>query len=353
MTSSVGDNVVHKRGFTLTDLVVVLIIVFIAVALFIPSIQESRGTARRAQCNNNLKQLGLAFHNYHDTFKVFPPGGMAYQAAAWPYNLLPFIEQDPIFQRLAFYQGGGAPGTTVQMTSNGGNTQSVDNLTVLRGFKPSLFYCPSSPMEPVDSRGVCLPSYVGISGAAHATPPAIVSGLSLYRSVTGDYGITSSGGILVPNRPTRINEITDGLSATLLLGEQSNWVKDPVTSIQYDGRSSAGTAGRAQGLMCGPLLQGYPRSPQETVTPTWTGANQTWNLTATAFPINDFVYNPAQADGKFIDGGPNKAVQSAHHGSGAFFLISDGSARFVSSSLDMTVYKNQSCKSDRRYQGGF
>lgn len=351
-----SQSVRIRRGFTLIELLVVIAIIAILVALLLPAIQQAREAARRAQCSNNMKQLGLAFHTYHDSNKCFPPGGLASQASAWPYHILSNIEQDPLFQRLAFYPGGGVPGSATTWTANNGQLQSaiivppgapaVTNLAAVNGFKPGLYFCPSSPMEPVDSRGVCLPCYVGISGAADATPPTAVAGVATYSSVTGTYGCASSGGILVPNQVTRIGGITDGVSSTFLLGEQSNWVKEPATGNQYDGRSSAGTAGNPQGFMCGPVLTTYPRSPQDVATPVWTGANQTWNLTTIAFPINDFTYDNTQANGKNIDGGPNKAIQSAHP-AGAFFLVADGSVRFMNSGANMVIFKNCCCKSER------
>lgn len=361
-----SQSVRIRRGFTLIELLVVIAIIAILVALLLPAIQQAREAARRAQCGNNLKQLGLAFHTYHDSNKCFPPGGLASQASAWSYHIMPNIEQDPLFQRLAFWQGGGVPGGAppAGVTANNGSLQSailtppgapnpVTNLNAVNGFKPGLYFCPSSPLEPVDSRGVCLPTYVGISGAADATPPAAPGAVATYGSGLGGFGIASSGGILIPNQVTRIGGVTDGLSATLLLGEQSNWVKDPTSGTQYDGRSSAGSIGNPQGFMCGPLLQSYPRSQVDiagTAGANWSASgstNQTWNLTATAWPINDFIYdNATPGSGKFIDGGTNKPVQAAHPG-GAFFLVADGSVRFMNPGVNIIIYKNISCKSER------
>jgi len=98
-----------RRAFTLVELLVVIAIIGILVALLLPAIQAAREAARRTQCSNNLKQLGVGFHNYHDTHRVFPPScvkekfqdaaGSA-QATLWSGMLLPFLEQDAIWNQI-------------------------------------------------------------------------------------------------------------------------------------------------------------------------------------------------------------------------------------------------------------
>lgn len=93
------------RGFTLVELLVVIAIIGILIALLLPAVQAAREAARRAQCTNNLKQLGLGLQNYHDTYRVFPFGNQ--NSYAWTVRLLPFIEQKPLWDQIN--QGNSGP----------------------------------------------------------------------------------------------------------------------------------------------------------------------------------------------------------------------------------------------------
>ena len=104
--------------------------------------------------------------------------------------------------------------------------------------------------------------------------------------------------------------------------------------------------------MLGPINQSYPRSQYDGTAQIWAGSNQTWNLTTVRYGINDVLYDPILANGKEIDGGCNKAIQSAHP-KGAFLLYADGSAKFVNLEIFIQVLMNRAGKSERMRDGGF
>src|SRR5579859_7854071 len=98
-------NLLKRKGFTLIELLVVIAIIAVLVALLLPAVQQAREAARRSQCKNNLKQFGLALHNYHDAYKMFPPGGDAQSWGNsnwlnWQAKILPFIDQGPLYNQI-------------------------------------------------------------------------------------------------------------------------------------------------------------------------------------------------------------------------------------------------------------
>src|SRR5262249_54432616 len=105
----VGSDPGTVRGaFTLVELLVVIAIIGILIALLLPAVQAAREAARRSQCQNNLKQIGLALHGYHDTYKVFPIGMLSAIGNAWSGNMLPYIEGNTSFAQFRFDAGEGS-----------------------------------------------------------------------------------------------------------------------------------------------------------------------------------------------------------------------------------------------------
>jgi prepilin-type N-terminal cleavage/methylation domain-containing protein len=226
------------RGFTLIELLVVIAIIAILIALLLPAVQQAREAARRTQCRNNLKQIGLALHNYHDTFRLFPPGVIRdgqnnSEAWGWTVFILPFLEQanlynqlDPDAYRLRDLLAGLNP-TFPAPTANAAILQNP----------LSVFICPSDPNsgrahERRDwdaglgrrAGGLPEPFYTGIlnyvgnwgtatnRNGAHPT-----SGNSLNNPLSGD-----CLGVLFFNSRIQIRDISDGTTNTIMVGERDS-----------------------------------------------------------------------------------------------------------------------------------
>ena len=194
----------RQRGFTLIELLVVIAIIAILIALLLPAVQQAREAARRSQCKNNLKQIGLAMHNYHDTHRVFPPGwvqGTSTGTVNWGWStyILPFVDQAPLYNTLS-------PNGTAMAGASGNLIKLI-----------SVYTCPSDP------------------GAVQ----------------NGSYGnyaknnYPASKEICLQDSSTKIRDITDGTSNTYLVGErarvyQSNGLKS--AGAIWPGRQSNSTA---------------------------------------------------------------------------------------------------------------
>jgi prepilin-type N-terminal cleavage/methylation domain-containing protein/prepilin-type processing-associated H-X9-DG protein len=209
---------IHRSGFTLIELIVSIAIIGILAALLIPAVQSSRDAARRTLCKNQLRQLGLGLHMYHEVHRCFPPGsyvmGPSFPTQSgwgWGAMVLPFIEQNAIYTRINFGLGTGLG----------------DNLALIATPIPT-FRCPSE--IGTDKIG-CVP----LGGPA-------------FQLASGNY--CGSEGVLNSMSAVRIAQITDGTSRTLLLGERivqpggpmslpftSAWCGQVAFADEYDLRS--------------------------------------------------------------------------------------------------------------------
>ncbi len=138
-----------RKAFTLIELLVVIAIIAILIALLLPAVQQAREAARRRTCKNNLKQLGLAFHNYHDVFGTFPIGAQSpiYQAN-WRVSILPYLDQAPLYNKLTQTPANGRGYNTYNgWTGDGGYGTGADSNEVLNNAIVPLYKCPSSPLS--------------------------------------------------------------------------------------------------------------------------------------------------------------------------------------------------------------
>ena len=214
------------RGFTLIELLVVIAIIAILIALLLPAVQQAREAARRTTCKNNMKQIGLALHNYHDVYMSMPVGNHFGYKGNWRVSIFPYLDQGPIYNQLSFNGGGGL------FTGWAASYQAPN--TVLSGFLVPGYNCPSSSLPRDSTLGVMnnfangqTADYVGISGGADplldATNPGArwdPSGLGMCSDVVYS-GRHCFNGMLPALRHMRLADATDGTSQVMLVAEQS------------------------------------------------------------------------------------------------------------------------------------
>ena len=289
-----------RSAFTLIELLVVIAIIAILVALLLPAVQQAREAARRSSCKNNLKQIGLAMHNYHDTHTAFPPGWVIPRCPgvtdgnhrfvrnnpSWGFYLLPMLEQSAIYDLQDFQMGGACPGSGTAGAI--GILDSPNNTNKLNQTLPA-FACPSDIKPSTGSNGLGSASYVACRGNDGDSGQ--------------DSGFQQRNGMFWSNSSCRMRDITDGTSNTLMVGEVS-W-------NQYY------AFGTGSNIKRGGLWPGINEHKYDDLITKTTNAN---------FPINGSRPDP---------GNDNDGFGSLHQG-GAQFVMADGSVRFINENINST-----------------
>jgi len=334
---------VRRRGFTLIELLVVIAIIAVLISLLLPAVQSAREAARRAQCVNNLKQIGLAMHNYHDTVGSFPPGGISDTGWAgtwwnWPSFILPQMEQAPLYNAINF--------SLQNINQPDANFANDPQGTVWKSVISS-YLCPS---DPVAGEGrvanmswltsgagwsligsnftAAVTCYVGNWGGqktGNATfdlysgesPPGTYPNWGCNGVYRGIFSDCSNG------KSTSLREITDGTSNTFLAGESSPnmngalaWVNGDnvwattVIPLNWKTNLKDGQVDPTDGTTC--------KLPDE---------------------LNDFT--------KALHCWRNQTVNwgfKSYHPGGANFTFCDGSVRFVKQAVSPRVYNSLGTK---------
>jgi prepilin-type N-terminal cleavage/methylation domain-containing protein/prepilin-type processing-associated H-X9-DG protein len=315
-----------RQGFTLVELLVVIAIIGILVSLLLPAVQAAREAGRRSQCQNNLKQIGIALHLHHDAYKKLPMGNKGGAGGgyghSWRLFVLPYLEQSALYAQFD------------QTQSSWSNAMAPSNNAVIPSFR-----CPSSPlpenavsMSPGGTTysNVQRVSYVGISGATNQT----FTGTSYTEkrqnnaaNTTGccTGGDISGGGALVANQALGLNAMTDGTSNTLLVSEQSDYL------TQLDGARVDWDTGW-HGWLIGTSQTGVAGSSGMN-----SYDNRTFGLVTIRYQINQKKGWPNGGDckqGVCPNFGSNVPLNSAHPG-GVNALFCDGSVRYLASPLPL------------------
>jgi len=291
-----------KRGFTLVELLVVIAIIGILIALLLPAVQAAREAARRAQCTNHLKQIGLAMHNYHGAHKVLPYGSNWpwCLGGTWPAFILPFMEQQPLYELFDF---------NLRMSE-------APNTEVVKSVVPT-YLCPSDPVssEPVLTGrwpdGSCNPttasalSYTACMGPTHPdscafcedTTPSSTNYCCQGRNLgsqtsSGVWGASSVGMFGRFAKSFRFRDVTDGLTSTIMAGE--------TLPAHY--------------IWNGAFLHNFP-------------------VSSTNIPINTMESD----GGERRDWWRTSGYKSKHPG-GANMLMGDGSVHFFPETIDFRLY---------------
>lgn len=336
MTARKVRTLSSKTGFTLIELLVVIAIIAILIALLLPAVQQAREAARRSQCKNNLKQLGLAIHNYHDVFNTYPIGARAASGSSiccstcgtnWRVGLWPYLDAAPVYNKINF--AACFMSDTSGLIRNGFNLENQ----ILRGLVVSpVFNCPSS-MNPnrADTNPVTnnfhkgqTVDYVGIMGAV----PDPNGRANVVANGNYNGGIYANNGTLLVQQSTSMKDLVDGSSNIIVVSEQSGLVGTQDISANYYG-GWAGWTGQVV--------------PWATVTDHWHSG-----LTAVRYPPNQ----KTTANGAVNRYNPNTIINSMHVG-GIHVLLGDGSVRFVSDNINFLTLSRLCVKDDGQPVGEF
>ncbi|MFO0817126.1 MAG: DUF1559 domain-containing protein [Pirellulales bacterium] len=308
----------RRNAFTLVELLVVIAIIGVLVALLLPAVQAAREAGRRSQCINNLKQLGLALHNYHDTYQTLPIGAQAGLKMNWRVSVMPFMEQQALFDKLNWNDSWTAPyaGTT----------------TILQRLKVPNWNCPSSPCDIFGRPGTeqCWSGgdpqncdYVGIAGAVTTSPD--LSG----RNSTSNYdgGIYSASGMLPPAINVKLADCLDGTSNTIIVGENSNYTRNGTQLIDIRSNYYGGWSGCT-----------FSTNP-------WSGAPDTWSTGVTT--VRYAPNTQGMPAGAVHTWNANLPLRSAHPGT-VSVLMTDASARSIANTIVLSVLRDISMRDEGR-----
>lgn len=340
-----------RRGFTLIELLVVIAIIAILIALLLPAVQQAREAARRSQCKNNMKQMGLALHNYESTYGKFPtsgegtdwsgtllaPSGTNAQVVGTGKNqamfftistftaMLPFVDQAPVYNQW-----------NMSLPYNSAQNK------VAASTKIETYLCPSNPMVTPDSAGYGKADYMPIA----YTDIDPVTGL---RNKSTTAAINARKDAALTAFPSAMSTITDGTSNTMAMGEDSRGFSALMQSA-YPAIGTFDTCPGGAGANSRCVMRWADADTGNGVSgpPTNTATNRQPLINNNKTPMG----GPTTCPWTTNNCGPNDELFSFHVG-GVHILLCDGSVRFVSENVDTQTIRRLCDKADGQPLGEF
>ena len=317
----------RRSAFTLIELLVVIAIIAILIGLLVPAVQKVREAAARLQCANNLKQLGLAMHNYHDTTRKLPMAEDSKEVytccwGTWQVLILPYIEQDPPFK--AYQNWGGSdfvstdwPAPTPPNVNPKPRYSSTVNINSTTGFRYAICTCPSdTPNTPIGR--ITSHNYVINYGNTNSAQRAF-------------QGVPFLGAPFAPRKAFRLLDITDGTSNTLLMLEVVQGQRRDLRGFTWWGPSAAGSTFFAPNTTAPDAMQYGPGDGTGYCDP--------------APPNPPCIMNS----------GAYPTIQSARsrHTGGVNVVLADGGVHFISNNINLQTWRNLGSSQDNQVVGDF
>ncbi len=295
----------NKKGFTLIELLVVIAIIAILIGLLLPAVQKVREAAARMKCQNNLKQLGLGVHSYHDVYSRFIPAGNTVTWLSWHVGVLPYLEQEALFKKISQ-----APGTYL----------AIGKYDIPVNNKIATFLCPSQTdaekmiLSPTPPHNVNLPEvinnqppwtthYYGIYGPAGVNPATNANYIFEVNDPT--HGQMGKQGLFQRTDTVKLSNVVDGTSNTLMIGEMS-WSPGAITPTN----------------IAGTRFRGWARGCEATALNNVCGGAKTIRNAINAYSNTLF----------------NEMPFGSQHTGGTNFSMGDASVRFLASKISLSAY---------------
>lgn len=355
---------IRRKAFTLIELLVVIAIIAVLIALLLPAVQQAREAARRSQCKNNLKQLGIALHNYHDTYNVFPlsnvpsfcTGQPDWRNPSFLVSILPFVDQSPLYNQWNFNFPDRGAG------SFGGNSPAPCDAPTNANWALSLrslsvYLCPSDASPKNPGGGTPGLNYVGSCGNSICW--------------LGNGNLNDQNGVINATRTVSLKSVTDGTSNTLLMGEvKIGGIPGDYgnTLVNVTANQPANSIGTLSNATYQSQVQAYFNGGLATWNSQMTSGSTTniqvthsnWAIGSAMQAMFNVLMTPnpsgpdlnANCNNCGVDSWGVAAARSFHSG-GVHVTLADGSVRFISNNINWTTWNNLGNRSDGQSLGDY